>query len=115
MTPAALDLNGKSRDDLLKLKALLELEIGAMRTKIQQAQVRARQIGDYASPAWWGRVHQARRALGRQVQQVQLELGRLKTSRAKSVAEHFLDVCRERMGNDPNFKVYLETAKRRAL
>lgn len=111
---ATLDLSGKSRDDLLKMKALLELEIGVMRTKIQEAQVRARQLGDYASPAWWARVHRARRILGRQVQQVQLELGRLKQKRARSVEDHFFDVCRERM-DDANFKVYLETAKRRAL
>jgi hypothetical protein len=114
MPPAALDLTGKSRDDLLKLKQLLELELGVMRSKIQQAQVRARQIGDYASPAWWARIHQARRILGRQCQQVQLELGRLKQKRARSVEDHFLEVCRERM-DEANFKVYLETAKRRAL
>lgn len=114
MVPAALDVTGKSRDDLLKLKQLLELELGAMRTKIQQAQVRARQLGDYASPAWWARVHQAKRILGRQCQQVQHELGRLKQKRIRSVEEHFLNVCRERM-DEANFKVYLETAKRRAL
>ena len=114
MTPAALDLNGKSRDDLLKLKSLLELEIGVMRTKIQQAQVRARQLGDYASPAWWARVHQAKRILGRQVQQIQLELGRHKTKRVTSVEEHFLNICRERL-EPATFKTFLETAKRRAL
>lgn len=114
MVPAALDVTGKSRDDLLKLKQLLELELGAMRSKIQQAQVRARQLGDYASPAWWARIHQAKRILGRQCQQVQLELGRIKLKRVRSVEDHFLDVCRERM-DEANFKAYLETAKRRAL
>ncbi len=114
MTPSALDLKGKSREDLLKIKALLELEIGVMRTKIQQAQVRARQLGDYASPAWWARVHQAKRILGRQVQQIQLELGRSKAQRVLSVEEHFLNVCRERL-DSTTFTTFLETAKRRAL
>jgi hypothetical protein len=36
-------------------------------------------------------------------------------SPAKSFSEHFVDVVRERMGQDPNLKSYLETARRRAF
>lgn len=112
--PVVLDLRGKNRGELLGTKLSIELEISSIRTQIGRARAEARKSGRFADAAWWSKVHQALRIKGRQCQQLQKELGRLKTARHRSVESHFFDVARERM-DDANFKVYLETAKRRAI
>lgn len=112
-SPIALDLKGKSRDELLELKLKLDREISSIRSQITRAQAEARKSGRYADPHWWAKVQQALRIKGCQCQQVQTELGRLRRSK-KTVEAHFLDIARERM-DSMNFKAYLETARRRAL
>lgn len=115
LSPIALDLRGKNRGELLGLKLALDREISSIRTQIMRVRLEARKTGHHADAAWWSKVHQALRIKGRQSQQVQKELGRLRVTRQRSVESHFLDVVRERMEHDPNFKTWLETARRRAL
>jgi hypothetical protein len=115
MTDAPFEARGKSHAELLQLKLQLEGELATIRRQLDHAKAEARASGKFANPSWWAKAHQALRRKGRQCQQVQMELGRLRKARIRSVEGHFLDVCRERMGGDPNFKSFLETAKRRAL
>jgi len=111
----ALELRGKSQSELLQLKLQLEGELATIRKQLERARVEARASGKYASASWWAKANQALRRKGRQCQLVQMELHRLRQARIKSVEGHFLDVARERMGMDPNFKSWLETARRRAF
>lgn len=110
----ALEVQGKSQEELLQLKLQLEGELATIRKQLDRARVEARASGKYANPAWWAKANQALRRKGRQCQQVQMELHRLRIARIKSVEGHFLDVARAR-ADSANFKVWLETAKRRAL
>lgn len=113
-TSLALNLQGKSREELLRTKQLLETEITSIRTQLARARADSRERGRFANVLWWCKIHQALRIKGRQCQQIQLELGRMRAAHQHSVERHFLDIARERM--DPlNFKVFLETAKQRAL
>ncbi len=113
-TSLALNLRGKSREELLRTKQQLETEITSIRTQLDRARRESREMGRFAKVLWWCKIHQALRIKGRQCQQIQFELGRLRTARQHSVEGHFLDVARERM--DPEkFQTFLETARQRAL
>lgn len=92
-----LDLRSKSRDDLLKLKCQYEAEIASIRTQIDRARIEARERKVFASLTWWQKAHHALRIKGRQCQQVQNALGRLRQQRESKLEATFMRAAKQHL------------------
>jgi hypothetical protein len=91
------DLPTFSAEKLLELKGELEGDLASIRTQIEVAQKVARETGEYASEQWWTKVNWALRTKGRQVQTLQLELHRRKSSKTSTVEARFVTLARKRL------------------
>lgn len=105
-----VDLRGLSRKELLEKKLTLEAEITAIREKLERARVKSKTQGVFADTAWWLRTHQALRIKGRQSQQIQAALSKLREEDRTELQSRFMDVARAKLPADL-FHSLLEQAK----
>jgi len=104
-----LDLTGMSEDDLLVLKDELDGEITAIRIQIEGAKVKAAD-GEYSDRTWWFKANAALKIKGRQSQQIQNTLGRLRREKNRELEKCFVDVARTQL-SQAQFEEIMDEAK----
>jgi hypothetical protein len=75
--PTFLDLQGKKRTELLKLKLELGSDMDNIRGQLEKAKHEYRKSGRRADEDWFRRADSVLRIKGRQVQQIQVRLAEM--------------------------------------
>ena len=95
-----LDLSTMDKMQLLDLKAKIDKERGEIEGQLSAARRQYALTGTYSDPVWYRNAESALRIKGKQSQDVQNQLARLKFGRGKGIAEIFVDLARANLDRD---------------
>lgn len=95
-----LDLEGLTERDLLDLKTEIDAEITSIKMQLENARAEKISTGKYADSTWWIKANNALRIKGRQSQQIQTELGSIKSSKRKRVNDRFVEIAKQTLSNE---------------
>jgi hypothetical protein len=101
--------------ELLDWKLKIENEMDHIKSRLDQARSEAAVNGVYADPGWYRRAEASKRILGRQSQQIQLEIRRRKVAGAQSDERLFIDAAKRRLDEDVYEAIWDEVREVRAL
>lgn len=107
-----LDLSGKSRDELMEMKLEIDCEIDSIKTQLESAKVTKAVYGTYADPAWFRKATSALRIKGRQSQQIQMFLKKMKGERAIAFEKLFIEVAQDVLDKEMYLRLIDETNRR---
>jgi hypothetical protein len=109
--PTFLDLQGKKRTELLKLKLELGSDMDNIRGQLEKAKHEYRKSGRRADEDWFRRADSVLRIKGRQVQQIQVRLAEMKEDKKRQVPMLFMKKAEELLDKETFQRVLDETMK----
>jgi hypothetical protein len=104
-----LDLSGKKRSDLLRLKLELGSDMDHIRGQLDKAKHEYRKTGRRTDEDWFRRAKSVLRIKGRQIQQIQIRLVELKAAKKEQLPTVFMKLAKEKLPDD-KFQKLLDAA-----
>lgn len=108
-----LDLEDICEDELIEMKEEVDQDITSIKIQIDEAKDKVID-GEYADRDWWLRVNGALRIKGRQSQQIQNAIGRVKRERKEKeqlqLERRFMNIARQELSYEV-FNKILDQAK----
>jgi hypothetical protein len=112
------ETDGATTAELRALRDLMIVEVQEIRGKIHDERQKAKvNGGQYADPAYYGRLFTAKKKMGQAIEALKVIVGDRRRAeniaRSNQVHQEFVSICRERMSKEL-FQTILEEAYRRA-
>jgi hypothetical protein len=107
--PTFLDLQGKKRSELLKLKLEIGSDIDNIKGQLDKAKHEYRKTGRRMDEDWFRRAKSVLRIKGRQVQQIQIQLAGLRDDKKRQIPLLFMQKAEELLDKE-TFERVLDAA-----